>query len=371
MYSTSQAFKAALHNNHTMVTRVDVYSGASLVVSLNSVTDGNVTVQDEAIHRRMTLTLTDEDGSLTPSSASDLLAPIGNEIRPYRGVIIPSTGVAEYVPLGVFGISNTRIYDSGDGFSIQIDAYDRGRKVTRSAFPDEYVVLSGTNANTAIMGIVTSRLPGTVFNLTPTTITLPLTVYQTGGDAWKAARDIAAACGNSLFFDVIGQCASVPIPVLTQAEIPDWQFIEGENSTLMYANRSFVDDGTYSHVVVTGENGGVGTPVRGEAKDDNPASDTYYLGDFGDIVLFEQNRLITTPAQAYTVAQSRLYQVIGLPDVLEILCIPNPAHEVFDVLEVQRAKSKLNAKYIANKMTIPLTQDRGMNISPRQALISG
>lgn len=368
MYPVSDAFEATLKQSHTMVTRAEIWEGSSMLQEFN-INDGTVTVQDEAIRRRVTCTLTDPDGSLTPATASDLLAPVGNELRLYRGVVIPSTGVEEVVPLGVFGISDTRIYDSGGGLTLSIDAYDRARKVSRSKFTTEYVIAAGTNVATAIQAMINARVPGLTYNFTPTTAVTPVLVYNTGDDPWAKARELAASIGYDLYFDQTGICCLTPVPVLTQSTPTVWDYEEGPEATFLYLNRRLTDERTYSHVVITGEGNGIGEPVRAEAYDNNPASPTYYLGAYGDIVLFESNRIITTFSQAQTVANARLQRVSGLVDLVEMQAIVNAAHDVYDVIGISRARLNIDARYVISKLSIPMTQDRAMNVSVKQGTI--
>lgn len=365
MWPVSDAFNETLKRSHTICTKAEIYDGDTLAREFE-ITDGNVNVQDETVHRRASVTLVDDTGELSPADANSLFAPVGNEMRLYRGVVIPATGVEEFVPLGVFGLSDVRVYDSGEGLTMIVDAYDRARKVARAHFPTEYVVTAGTNVGTAIQGIISSRLQGTEFNFVSTEDKTPLIVYEAGQDPWQAARELAASIGCDLFFDEVGVCTLAPVPILTQNTPTVWDYTEGPEATFLYLNRRLTDDDTYSHVIVTGENNGVGAPVRGEAIDDNPSSPTYYLGKFGDVVLFEANRTITTNAQAQIAATALLQRVMGLVDLVEMQAIVNPAHDAFDVISIDRPTSKIDAKYIISKVTIPMTQDRAMNVSVRQ-----
>lgn len=86
MYPITRRFAAALTQNHRVVSRVDVLNNGKVERTLD-VTEGSVTVDGEAdIRRRMSCTLVDPDGDLTPGEAEHLLAPYGNEVRIYRGI---------------------------------------------------------------------------------------------------------------------------------------------------------------------------------------------------------------------------------------------------------------------------------------------
>lgn len=371
MYATSTAYQAAIIQSHKLATLCEVYVNGMLNSTL-TIIDGNVNVQDTVIRRNATISLTDPTGTLTPASAGDLLAPNGNEFKLYRGLYLPLTGVAELIPVGIFGIKDIQIQDSGDGFIIQIQGDDRAAKVQRAKFSQEYVVAADTNYATAIQTLIANRYPTATFNFTPTAITTPLIIGKTGDDPWALARNMAAAIGCDLYFDVNGICVLTSVPLLNSGSVTVWTYAEGANSTLLYANRRLTYDGVFSHVVVSGENNSTTTPVKAEAFDTNPLSPTYYLGKFGDVVdtSLLGSKLITTVGQAQTAANARLQKVTGFPDLVQVTIIPNAAHEVGDVVQITRAKSKINNKYLLDKFQVPMTQDRAMSVTSRQGVLA-
>ena len=134
---------------------------------------GQVDVDRTAtVRRRLALTCADPLGDLTPERAGDLLTPYGTELRPYMGVVYDD-GTVEVCALGVFRISQVSIVDdsgtgtaSGGGTStgsssirqtghpggltIDIEAYDKSRTVSRDKFTAPYTIAEGTNVITAI-----------------------------------------------------------------------------------------------------------------------------------------------------------------------------------------------------------------------------
>lgn len=364
MYARSAAFDAAVKKSHLAIFKCEIYDNGILQRTLD-IGEGNVRVEDAAVRRRFDARLVDPDGTLTPDDASDLLAPFGNEIKIYRGIRFDS-GTEEYLSLGVFGLDDIKIDDSGETLGLTIEGYDRAHKVQKAKFVTEYVVASGTNYATAIQDLILSRFPAAQFNFISTTRTTPKLVFEAGSDPWEAARKMAGNIGCDLFFDTSGICKLVAIVDPTTASV-DWRYAEGAEAMFLYINKRMTNEGVYNHVIVTGESTeNTSGPVRAEAKDDNPASPTYYLGDFGDVVYFQASEFITTQSQAQDVANARLQKVLGASEEVRILNVPHPAHEIDDVIEIVRAKSKIDARYVIDGLTIPLVEQRGMDISTRK-----
>ena len=511
MYPVSAAFTAALSQPHQTVSRVDVLT-ADVVQRTLDVIEGNVQVAKEATgRRRCNITLTDLTGVLTPATALDLLTPFGNELRLYRGIQL-STG-PEYIPLGVFGISESVIEDGGGNFTIAIQAYDRARKVARQKFTDDYVIASGTNYATAIRTVISSRMPATQqYNFINTVRATPLLRFNTGDDPWEKATAMAQSIGAVLYFDPSGICVLTPEPdSATRNEV--YTYAEGVTATLLSVNKKNDDERTYNHIIVAGEVPGF-APVRAEAKDIVTTSPTY-VGDplftinlalnkpvtagaattdgplsvvtdglvvhgsnlttyttqdtaggtiaryvqidmgviqvidtirvmnyadnriwygsrdevsidgvnwtlvsnigtyqsavgqysvrtfppvsarfvrnytsgnasspssahwvevqvhrattvYGDVVLFFPSQYVTSQAQAQEAANGALRRAGGYAEQVRINVIPNPALEADDVIQVTRARSKTNNKYVIDSFNVPLNASGVMNINTRQ-----
>ena len=372
MISVSAAFNAALVASHRIATLVEIWSPptasspAALLYSGPYVTDGNVKVDaTNAIRRSGQLTVVDPTGTLTPATAGDILSPLaGNEAYIYRGITYPS-GATELVLLGVIGLSDTTVTDEGAGLTIALSGYDRARRVQRAKLTDTYAISAGTNVVTAIQALVSSRVPGLTYAMVPTAYTTPGVIYQTGDDPWQRATELAASIGYELFFDNAGTCVCQPVPDPTTAA-PVWTYSEGMHATIVKLARQFKDDDTYNDVIVTGEGTGVGVPVRAQVQDTNPASPTYVNGPYGDVVSVISSSLVTTTAQALAMAQATLTRSVGVAESLTFDAIVNPAHDVNDVITVNRARSWVASDYVIDALTIPLRADAALTAVARR-----
>jgi hypothetical protein len=199
MARQSDRFYDSIRKSHTIVSWVDVTSPDQETITLPTM-DGQVDVDRTATFRRkLTVTCIDPLGTLTPRANGEILTPYGTELRAYRGVQYDQSNPddIEVCPLGVFRLSRSNISDSNGGSpSIQLEAYDRSRTISRDKFLTPYVINSGTNALTAIKEITKRSYPDLEFD----TITSPVAasstlLYDAGDDPWDVIMTLAASMG--------------------------------------------------------------------------------------------------------------------------------------------------------------------------------
>lgn len=367
MYAISDAFRTALTRSHAVVTRAEVLDGGTVVQTL-AITGGSVTVdKTAAVRRSCSVELVDPTGALVPADAADLLHPSsGNELRLWRGITLPTGD--ELVPLGVFRLMKPAISDTGDALTMRIDGMDRTRRVQRARFTDVYVIASGTNYATAIQTLLASRVPSLTFSFATTTRTTPQLVFEAGSDPWEAATSMATAIGYELFFDPAGTCVLRAEPDPSTDPVV-WTYQEGADATVLSLDKDLDDEHTYNHVIVTGESSGNAAPVRAEARDDNASSPTYYLGDYGDVPYFYTSPLITTVAQAQDAADALLRRVLGVAEEVSFSAVVNPAHDAGDVMRITRARMRVDANYLLERVEVPLAATDAMSTTTRKRVI--
>lgn len=359
-------FKEALVNQHTLRTRAEILRNGIVQYELHPIS-GNVSVSvDQDTRRRANVTMVDPTGELTPRTAQDLLAPLGNELRLYRGLTLID-GTEEMKPLATINISKTHITDSGDTFTIEVEGYDRSRRIRRSRWTEPYLINAGTNYVSAIENAVASRATSTMFRSTPTNqVTPKLSLgIERDHDPWKLITSMAGAIGYEVYFDQMGVCVLRPVPSPQTTTDVVWDYIEGNTATILSYDRTLSDEFVYNHVVVTSESSTAGTPVRADAKDTDPSSATYYLGDFGDVPYFLYSKFIRSQEQAQAAADAILTRVLGTSEVLQFPLIVNPCHEENDLIRVTRQKSGIEDYYIIDSFNIPLEASGVMNATCR------
>lgn len=366
MWPTTDAFQEALQqSSRRWATKAEILYGDSAITVDNVIESGYVGMDDVAVRRELHISFVDADGILTPTSARDLLAPKGTELRVSRGLWIESAGEYEWVPLGVFGIVEPQVRSHSEGVILSVKGFDRVDAVRKRRFTDPWVILAGTPVETAIASIVTSRLSVNVKTV-PTGFTTPAVVYDRLTDPWAAVTDLAEAAGVLAYFDSLG---SLVIEPLRDVATGVTYTIGNEVASLMSVSRTMNADDTYSGVIVRAENATIGA-LKSEVWDVDPASPTYSLGPFGRRPFGFWTNLIITQAQADAVAASLFPKHVTMKQEVEITTIGTVAHDILDSIQVIDPRSKTSGYYTVISATIPLraTQEDLVRLRCRETI---
>jgi hypothetical protein len=366
MYPVSAKFLSALAGSHTPISYIEVWSsyrGTKLLGSLPFVT-ASVSIDSGALIRReLKVDFTDAQGSYVPKFSTDLLAPYGQELRPYRGIRYPD-GTMEYVPLGCFPLTDNAMKYDGTDLPISLTAPDRAQLVQAAKATDFIAVAPGTNIAVGIQAVLNTVVPGLTFNLEPTAFTTTGIVIQPGDDPWKACSDMSASAGQTLAFDASGIVTTVTIPNPDTAPVA-CSYPDGALTTTTEVDKKLTVTGTYNVILVTGEGSGIATPVSAVAQDNNSASPTYVGGPLGSRVNVIKTDQASTVPQAQAIANAELNKYLGLTQQVGFTGIVNPALDAFDVITVQKTKLYLNGRFVVDKATIPLHWNDLMTVTTR------
>jgi hypothetical protein len=221
MYPVSADWDDAIRGARQKLARVEIRrTGAATVVLVAK--DGTVRVDESsAVRRALTLTLADlslpDGSSLTPRTATDLLAPFGTEIWVWSGHRY-TTGQEELVPVGVFSPTVT---SRGSWLApLQITAPDRSRAVTAAKFLIPYNVPVGTSIPGLIVTLIQRGGAFPVLDLSGSrAVTTSAMTYDTSADPWEEARKLASTIGCEVAPNVTGQFVIRPVP---QVGTPVW-----------------------------------------------------------------------------------------------------------------------------------------------------
>lgn len=369
MYPITPEFRAALVKSHTAIFRCEIWSPAGAFLQELDIMDGQITVDDVPFRRRYNVALASPDG-LVPQDATDLLNPEGgNEVKLYRGIRF-ANGSNQYIPLGVFGIEEVQIDDSGEGLHVRISGYDRAKKVSDAKMVNAYTIADGTNVKTALQALILARFPTVAFSSAwvsySTTATLPRTTLVTGDDPWNKIQKIGLeSLSADIYFDVGGELTIVP--VADPSSVPTvWTYQEGPEATFLYFNKNLNTEDSPNHIIVFGEHPDNTDPIRGEAYDSNPSSPTRITGPYGDRVKVYEGQTVKTAGQATAWATAILNKTLGVSELVRFNAIVNPGHEVGDLIGIDRPRSRIYNVYVIDKLTIPLVIERAMEVATRR-----
>jgi hypothetical protein len=366
MYPSSGALKAAILTDHIVISKAEVWASDQKLQEIN-ISEGTVQVDAGSAVRRTceaTLVTSRETSNLVPDNDFDLLTPFGNELRLYRGVQYYD-GTEEYVPLGVFVITEVAITDTNEGVTIKLKGEDRSIRVSRAKFTEAYEMTAGSLEN-ALADLLKDRYPDvqTAFPTTNVTITKIVLGTEQDNDPWKDAVEIAELVGFDLYFDQNGIAVMNQFPTLDGSVVVA-TFVEGNGTTVTSLNRTISTKSTYNGVVYTIEGTEVTTPIRVEVWDEDPASPTYRFGVFGEVPVFIETSLVATEAEAVRAAINLLNIYIGSQEVINWDSLVDPTLDAQDVVYVKSNGSKVDRLVIIDSLDIPLTPQGNMSATAR------
>lgn len=293
-----------------------------------------------------------------PRSPTDPLAPYGTEIYIRYGIDLGGAGT-HWVPLGYYRIGPHLEQDDSPDGDLFLAGRDRMRGLARAKLLAPRSFSASRTLQSVFDELVLEVYPTAVVimdDIGADTLGREVTIER---DRARGLRELATARGRVLFWDDLGFLrAEEP----ADEQSPQWQLRAGAN--LDRVSRQITDEEVYSAVVFTGE-GLEGSAVRAVAVDGNPASPTYFYGEFGPVPLFESSPAVTTELQAKLAAQARLRQVLGAPYQFTVDGVANPALRPDMPVWVEQ-RSFERQKHVLR--TVRLNSEGVMSVTTRQQL---
>jgi hypothetical protein len=364
MQASTTQFAAAIAGSHQLAVQVVVRPAFAAVGSAPlatlSITAGSVTVDEtQSIRRTCSLTLEDPTSVLVPQHLGDLLHPLtGNELWVSRGVTY-ADGATELIPLGVFAPSKPTSTDSLAELQLTLVGNDRSHLIARSQWTDSFSIDDGTDVNTAVMAVLSSRLPELGYNLADDLgATVPATTFgaDQNSNPWKDATSLVTSIGEELLIDPQGTVVARPVTATSSGVVA--AYVEGQTCTMITAARDLDDERAYNGVVVIAQGGNVTTPLRSVAwvggSQPSPA-----------IPYFYSTSLVTDQTSLDAMAAAMLAQLTNAAEEVTFTALPDPRLDAGDVIYLQRSRSKLSANYVVQSVQIPLDAASAMSVTCR------
>lgn len=355
MYPASAAFKAAIVTDHIAIAKAEVWNQDQKLATID-IKDGSVKVDSKSAFRRtceVSLVTDRTTANLVPDNDFDTLSPFGNELRLYRGVQY-SDGTQEYVPLGVFIITDVNVSDNNEGVEIKLAGEDRALRISRNKWREPYQLVDGP-LETAIRDLLEDRYADVQTNFPTTNVTINQVILgaENENDPWKDAVEICELVGYDLFFDVNGIAVMRQFPTLSGAVVSA-VYVENDNTIVTSVDRLISSKDTFNGVIYTIEGSEVETPIRVEAWDEDTTSPTYRYGVFGEAPTFITTSLISTEAEAVSAAKALLERYIGAQENISWNSLVDPTLDVNDVVYIRALGAKVDRVLIIDSVDIPL-----------------
>lgn len=373
MWPISERFADALSRDHFVVSKAEILHGGTEYVladltNMGVLVDGSVTADRSAIQRSASVTLVDRDGTLIPKSARDLLAPAGNQIRLYRGIMFNdrlNTGEPdiEYVAIGTFRFTVTDVTDP----EIQLKCYDRSWIISGEKLPFTVAIPNGTNVNEVIARLVQTAYPGCPMNLPVTNEGTNGMVLDAESDPWEICQTLAANVGQRLFFDPMGVLTMLPETSEWDPAVWSYDDQDPKNLALPGIGRTWTGEGI-NGVIVTAENTDLPAPLWAAAYDTDPNSPTQWGSAYGKRNMFVRDETIANQWQCQSRAWKELLANLGFMEAIKVEALVNPALEVGDVIRVafKAEEGIIPERYcVLDGFEIPLRANGTQNLKTR------
>ena len=302
-----------------------------------------------------------------PSLPTSFGNPYGSEIYIERGVQY-GDGTREYVGLGYFRIDSVEQERAPRG-SIRITGSDRMANVQDGRNVSPVVFGAGASVGSVLDLVVGEVVPGlvSVYDFSAYTELLA-TAHVMSEDRLAFVQELVAAYGKVAYFDYLGRFVVKTPPDPLGG--PVWDINQGENGVLVSMKRAISRDGVYNGVVAQGEAAGEVPPVRAVVVDTLANSPTLWGGPFGKVPRFFSSSFMTTVAQCQLAAYNMLKSARGLPYVVTLGLVPNPALEGWDVIRVVYSPSENPESHIIDKITYSLSVNGPMGIDTRKQFLT-
>ncbi len=313
---------------------------------------------------RGTLDLTVPGAAMWPTRADDLLAPYGTEVYVERGLHYRDD-LVEYVGLGYYRIEAVEQDEPPEG-SIRITGRDRMAGIIDAGLLSPQQFLTGASLGYVVTTLVQQVYPSATVEWDDATDLVVLTrSLIADDDRYAFLDDLIRGAGKRWYWDHRGVLVIRTAP---DASTPVWDIHSGRGGVLLRVGRRLTRDGVYNAVVASGEAVDTYDPPRAVAIDNNPLSPTYFSGRFGPVPRFMTSATIQTRAQAATAADAELRRHLGLPHVMDLSAVPNPALEPDDPVSV-RVRGEGRRTHILDSLTIPLADGAPMTATTREQTV--
>lgn len=367
MLPVSEKFLATVKRDHTMVCKAEIISFNGDPMATLNMTGGRTLMDyDAKIVTSGNIDAVDEAGDLTPKSNQDILSPFLSEVRVSRGVQY-GPGDIEWCLLGTLRVKRLSIKESNGAVTIACDTYDRSMQVQQQ-MGSPYYQEDGLFLEEAIPRLVRMRLPTANFELPQTPYPLPGLLIGASDDTWDSAQSQARSMGFEVRVNRPGNF--VISPQLGAQPGSRLDFVEGSNAYFQDPSRIIDSDDIPNVIIVHGTHPNAPNVV-GIAADNDPSSDTYRNGPYGEHIKTIESEKVLTNEQAVAVATAALSQWLGKSESVELMAVPNPALDLNDIVYITREKMGLvNRALRVSLIEIPHGAGDLMRVVARKSLIS-
>ena len=313
------------------------------------------------VARNLTLTV---PGFMYPTSPTDLLAPFGNEIRAYRGVLLGDGSDMYTWPVFRGRIRN--VSASSDGTCV-VECADRAADVADVNFVSPQNSNQLNTINEEFQRLIIDAVPDATFG--PSDLFAKTMQALTWESERASALDEMALSVGALWYPLAaGEYVirrfpwTVPLtPVVTLSD-GDGGVVNGWT-----VRRS--RDSIFNVVTVTGERLNGDAPVYATASDSTPGSPTSVTGNFGVRSRLERLQSPSSFGGVNAAAEDLLRTYIAPTEEWTLQMVPDASLELGDVTRV--LVNRRDVIQVVTSFALPMGPSGDMTVSTRSLVVGG
>ncbi len=369
-------YREALAAGHRQYVRIEVWSGdgvpleSSIPQHLRGDPGGGLAVISASVSatltsrvaRNLMLAVSDE---LYPRLETDLLAPFGNEIRAFSGILL-GDGSDQYVWQVFRGKIQDVSMDNTSGTCTVICA-DRAAEVADNAFVSPQNSQPGNTINLEWQRLIVDALADATFGASDTFAkTIEALTWEF--DRASALDEMSRSVGALWYPLANGDFVLRRLPWTFAAPLV-FSFTDGEGGTINSFATRRSREAIFNTVTVTGERLNGDAPVHAVAQDTSPGSPTRVTGPFGVKSRVERLQTPSTQGGAQSTAEALLRAYIAPVEEFTLQMVPDAALELGDAGTL--ALDGREVVQVATSFTLPLDLSGNMTVSTRSLVVGG
>lgn len=363
-------YRDALTRPYTVYNRIDVLDrNGSVLQSGLPFIDGSVRATlNSRVARVLTLTVDKSWFPFQSNGAVDtggLLTPFGNRIKAYRGIVYGDGSLASF-PVFYGRIETVQMSRAG---SVSISANDLAADVVDAQFEAPEQSNPANTISEEFQRLILEALPDATFGTSDLTgIKIAPVAWQT--DRGQALDDMSATAAMLWYPLADGSFVQRYTPWTNPGQTPQLTLSDGTGAVGGALNMiadwtiTLSRSGVYNAVVFAAERQDGTKPVYATVRDVDPASPTFYLGNFGRKPLLIQNQAALTQSQCKLAAQSALNAATAITQTWDpVSIVPDASLELGDLITMNA--EGVSSQQVVAGFTLPLRETGDMSLSLR------
>ena len=332
--------------SRTVLAKLDLYDGETLVQPDVKITTGSVSSSWKANNRRTfsaTVALYPWEDLNINVYSSRVKVYVGPEVRP---------NVPHYIQQGAYRVDAVSREKAG---AIAISGSSYEVYVIQDRFWTPTTPTGGVSTIESIKTLIRNSFPPAQFIVTATKDKLVEMTAPWERERWEAVTSLCESINADVYCNTEGKFVIADKVDFSEAKKnPVWAVNVGPDGVLVTENVAQTRDRVYNAVVAYSSTSEADKPpVTAVVWDQDPTSKTWYDGPFGRVSRFYSNPSFTTVEQCQSAARNMLAEALAENREVNFSMVPNPALEVGDVVQLSMLDGTVENHFITD-LTIPL-----------------